>query len=75
MSNQRAGKTYNAAANDTRQSVDLGSLIKFVQSAKVALSDYGEDDAAHYFGMFEDYLREDVANGKPFGFTYKALGL
>lgn len=75
MTNQRAGKTYNAAANDQRQSVDLGSLIKFVQSASVALMESGEADAAHYFDMFEDYLREDVANGKPFGFTYKALGL
>lgn len=73
--NQRAGKTHSAAATDTRQSVDLGSLIKFVSTAAVALSESGEDDAAHYFGMFEDFLREDVANGKPLGFTYKALGL
>ncbi len=25
--------------------------------------------------MFEEYLVKDVANGKPFGFTYKTLGL
>lgn len=73
--NQRAGKTHGAAATDNRQSVDLMSLIKFVQQAGVALAESGEEDAAHYFGMFEDFLREDVANGKPLGFTYKALGL
>lgn len=73
--NQRAGKTHGAAATDNRQSVDLMSLIKFVSTASVALAESGEEDAAHYFGMFEEYLREDVANGKPFGFTYKALGL
>ena len=74
MSNQRAGKTHAAAASDS-QNVSLRSLIDYVKSAQVALKESDEDDAAHYFEMFEDYLRNDVANGKPFGFTYKSLGL
>ena len=73
--NQRPGKTHSAAATDGRQSVDLMSLIKFAREAKAALNQAEEEDAAHYFEMFEEYLRNDVANGKPFGFTYKALGL
>lgn len=55
--------------------VNLRSLIEFVRNARVALLEENEDDAAHYFEMFETYLVEDVANGKPFGFTYKTLGL
>ncbi len=73
--NQRSGKTHSAAATDGRQNVDLMSLIKFAQSASQALKDSGEEDAAHYFEMFEEYLRLDVANGKPFVFTNKSLGL
>ena len=73
--NQRAGKTHSAAATDGRQSVDLMSLIKYAQAASRALKEEGEEDASHYFEMFEEYLRQDVANGKPFGFTYKSLGL
>lgn len=75
MSNQRAGKTHAAAATDQRQSVDLQALIKFVAQARVALEENDEEDAALRFELFEDFLRNDVANGKPFGFTYKALGL
>lgn len=75
MSNQRAGKTYNAAATDHRQSVDLGALIKFAQQAQLALEQEGEDDSALRFELFADYLQNEVANGKPFGFTYRALGL
>lgn len=75
MSNQRAGKTYNAAATDTRQSVDLAALIKYVSAARVALEQEGEEESALRFELFEDFLRNDVANGKPLGFTYKSLGL
>ena len=39
--NQRAGKTHAAAATDTRQSVDLMSLIKFVQQAGFAPTRFG----------------------------------
>jgi hypothetical protein len=73
--NQRPGKTHSAAATDGRQNVDLMSLIKYAQAASAALKQEGEEDASHYFEMFEEFLRKDVANGKPFGFTYKSLGL
>lgn len=55
--------------------VNLRSVTNYVREAKVALTQAGEEDAAHYFEMFEEYLVKDVANGKPFGFTYKSLGL
>lgn len=55
--------------------VNLRSLTEFVRQARVALIQEGEQDAAHYFEMFQEYLEKDVANGKPFGFTYKTLGL
>ena len=55
--------------------VNLRSVTEYVRQARVALIQAGEEDAAHYFEMFETYLVEDVSNGKPFGFTYKSLGL
>lgn len=55
--------------------VNLRTVTNFVRDAKVALIQAGEEEAAHYFEMFEEYLVQDVASGKPFGFTYKALGL
>lgn len=55
--------------------VNLRSVTNFVREAKVALAQAGEEEAAHYFEMFEEFLVKDVANGKPFGFTYKSLGL
>lgn len=73
--NQRPGKTHSAAATDTRHSIDLGALIKFAAQARVALEEAGEDDAALRFELFEDYLRNDVVNGKLFGFTYRSIGL
>lgn len=55
--------------------VNLRSLINYVRDAKTALKQSNEEEAAHYFEMFEEYLVQDVSNGKPFGFTYKSLGL
>ena len=55
--------------------VNLRSLIDYTKQAVVALEDSGEENAAHYFDCFLDYLTLDVANGKPFGFTYKSLAL
>lgn len=55
--------------------VNLRSVVDYARAASAALREAGEDDAAHYFEMFEDYLIKDVSNGKPFGFTYKTLGL
>jgi len=55
--------------------VNLRSVIEYTRTAAAALKEAGEEDAAHYFEMFNEYLVKDVANGKPFGFTYKTLGL
>ena len=55
--------------------VNLRTVANFAKEAAVALEQAGEADAAHYFEMFHEYLIQDVANGKPFGFTYKSLGL
>jgi predicted HicB family RNase H-like nuclease len=55
--------------------VNLRTVVDFTKQAAEALRQEGEDDAAHYFEMFYEYLIQDVANGKPFGFTYKSLGL
>lgn len=55
--------------------VNLRSVTNYVRDAKAALIQSGEHEAAHFFEMFEEYLVKDVSNGKPFGFTYKTLGL
>jgi len=56
--------------------VNLRSLIDYTKQAVVALNDSGETEAAHYFDCFLDYLTLDVAGmNKPFGFSYKSLGL
>lgn len=55
--------------------VNLRTVADFALNAREALIEAGEDEAAHYFDMFHEYLIRDVSNGKPFGFTYKALGL
>jgi predicted MarR family transcription regulator len=55
--------------------VNLRTVTKYAKEATTALEQAGETEAAHYFEMFYEYLLRDVANGKPFGFTYKSLGL
>lgn len=55
--------------------VNLRTVAEYTKQAAAALQLAGEEDAAHYFEMFHEYLVQDVANGKPFGFTYKSLGL
>ena len=55
--------------------VNLRTLIDYTKQAVVALEQSGETEAAHYFDCVYDYLTKDVINGKPFGFTYKSLGL
>lgn len=55
--------------------VNYRSVVDYVSQAKAALEQEGETEAAHYFEMFEEYLKNDVVGGKPFGFTYKTLGL
>jgi hypothetical protein len=55
--------------------VSLKDLIYFVTQAQRALEEVDEEDSALRFEIFGDFLREDVANGKPFVFSTKALGL
>jgi hypothetical protein len=55
--------------------VNLRSVVDYAKQAATALQEAGEDDAAHYFDMFYEYLIQDVANGKPFRFSTKSLGL
>lgn len=73
--NQRAGKTHAAAMTDDGGSIPLGALIKFIREAQRNLGDCGEPDAELRFEIFGDFLEQDVANGTPFKFTTKALGL
>ena len=55
--------------------VNLRTVTNYAKEATTALEQAGDTEAAHYFEMFHEYLVRDVANGKPFGFTYKTLGL
>ena len=55
--------------------VNLRSVLNFARAAQKALENEGEEDAALRFELFAEYLQKDVANGKPFGFTYKTIGL
>lgn len=55
--------------------VNLRSVLAYCKSAVVALEDIGEEDAALRFEMLAEYLQKDVANGKPFAFSHKSLGL
>ena len=55
--------------------VNLRTVTNYAKEATTALEQAGETEAAHYCEMFHEYLVRDVANGKPFGFTYKTLGL
>jgi hypothetical protein len=55
--------------------VNLRSVLNFARAAQKALEQEGEEDSALRFELLADYLEKDVANGKPFGFTYKTIGL
>ena len=55
--------------------VNLRTVLTYARSAATALAEAGEDEAAHYFDMFAEYLAKDVSNGKSFSFTTKSLGL
>lgn len=55
--------------------VNLRSVVNYAKQAMVALQEAGEEEAALRFELFAEYLQNDVAGGKPFGFTYKSLGL
>lgn len=73
---QRAGRFHSAAMNDDGGgNITLKQLIDFTRKAQASLEEAGESDAALRFEIFGDYLSEDVANGTPFQFSTKALGL
>lgn len=55
--------------------VNLRTVLAYARSAQRALEQEGDEDAALRFELFADYLEKDVAAGKPFGFTYKSIGL
>lgn len=55
--------------------VDLRSLIRFVEQAESDLRSSGYDDSADYFELIHDFLQQDVANGKPFVYRSRILGL
>jgi hypothetical protein len=76
MSNQRRGRFHSASLNDEGGGqITLKELIDFVTQAQKSLEQNGEEDSALRFEILGDFLREDVANGTPFRFTTKALGL
>ena len=55
MSNQRAGKTHRAAANDGMQEMKLRN---FFRSCKEILEDNNQDDAAFYFEQIMDEIND-----------------
>ena len=71
MSNQRAGRTYRAAANDNSgMGVDL-----FFKNAAQALNEAGYEDPAFYFEQIVDHLRDGGGLPKDKRETEKVLGL
>lgn len=55
MSNQRAGKTYRAAAQDDSREMNL---YKFFKTAQQLLEQQDQDDAAFCFEQMAEHLRE-----------------
>ena len=55
--------------------VNLKSVIAYAKAAQLALEEAGDSVAAMRFECFADYLMCDVANGKPFKFSSRSLGL
>ena len=53
MSNQRAGKTHRAAANDGLREMQLRN---FFRTGKQLLEDTGNEDAAFYFEQVEEHI-------------------
>jgi len=55
--------------------INLRSVLSYARSAQRALEGEGEEDSALRFELFADYLEKEVANGKPFSFSTRTLGL
>jgi len=64
--NQRAGKTYRAAASDGLADMKLKN---FFRGAKEMLEEAGYDDAAFYFEQCEDH----IVNGKSLPYERKDI--
>jgi hypothetical protein len=71
MSNQRAGRTYRAAANDNS---GMGVYLFFKNAAQV-LNEAGYEDPAFYFEQIVDHLRDGGGLPKDKRETEKVLGL
>ena len=71
MSNQRAGRTYRAAANDNS---GMGVYL-FFKNAAQALHEAGYEDPAFYFEQIGDHLRDGGGLPKDKRETEKVLGL
>lgn len=53
--------------------ISYKTLRNFLNDLIVDLDNAGED--THYFDMIVDFLEKDVANGKPFIYNSRVLGL
>jgi len=74
--NQRAGKMHAAGMNDEGGgNISLKSLIKVIRSIQAELAGSDEFDAEVRFEIFGDYLENEIANGKPFVYTSKMIGV
>lgn len=71
MSNQRAGKTHSASANDN---TGMGMLL-FFKNAYQALNEAGYEDEAFYFEQVVDHLRNGGSLPNDKRGVEKVLGL
>jgi len=58
----------------SNESINLKSLINFVNQAKIDLYKAGDQDAALRFEILEEWLREDCKGGY-IKYNSKAIGL
>jgi hypothetical protein len=66
---------HDLSVSEDTTGINYRSLNAFLLHAREALLESGEEEAAHYFEMFQDFLQKDVVNGAPFVFTYRSLGM
>lgn len=60
--NQRAGKTHRAAMGQDGR-IAMFEVIDFFESAKNALEQNGEEDAAFYFEQVYEHLKKNPQKG------------
>jgi len=75
MSNQRPGKTSGTKAGMDADGINLRSVSKVLEEARVVLEDRGEEDAAFYFEQMRDYFMKDYEPYKGIDRIEKVLGL